>query len=125
MTRPSIPRGEIAIRWIEKYCRRPDNGTAVQLSPEQQATIRASYNTSGAPHAVAVAKDLGAYLTLLHLVGPEGMPGRPVPDFRVDSFTVWRAASPALQAHLQRDGGVIRCLRASRRSTGLRLARKT
>jgi hypothetical protein len=104
-----IARGEIAIRWIEKYCRRPDDGGMVQLSSDQQATIRASYNSRGAPHAVAVTKDVGAYLTLLHLVGPESMPGRPVPDFRVDSFTVWRAASPALRTHLQRDGEVISC----------------
>jgi hypothetical protein len=61
------------------------------------------------PHAISVGKDLGAWLTLLHLVGPEGMPGKTVPDFAVDSFTVWRAASPASREYLRRDGETIVC----------------
>ena len=47
----------------------------MQLLPDQAETIRASYNCTSVPHAVAVAKDVGAYLTLLHLVGPEGTAG--------------------------------------------------
>jgi hypothetical protein len=44
--------------------------------------------------------------TLLHTCGAEAMPGKPIPDFSVDSWTV---ASPALQKALIPDGEAIIC----------------
>jgi hypothetical protein len=106
-------RGLRAISWIEDFCRVPvsvDKGAAVKLSPEQRQMICRIYDgddTSSEP----ITGHLAAYLSLLHLCGPEATrKDLPAPAVEVDSFTVWAAAqTPELQAVLRRHGERIAC----------------
>ena len=106
-------RSAVVVEWVEKFCRVPsglNKGGPVQLSAAQRERIARLYgNHLQRPHKVDVGGDLGAYLVLLHLVGSESMPRKPVPDFAADTSTVLRAASPALRKMLQLDGSTIVC----------------
>ena len=104
-----VSRADVIIRWVEKYCRRPDTGEPVQLSLDQREAVRTIYNTSDTPHVISAAKHLAAYLTLMHVVGPEALPRKVILDFAIDGETVWSTASPALRAYLERDGNAITC----------------
>jgi hypothetical protein len=56
-----------------------------------------------------VPPPLAGYLTLLHVCGPEGVNGAPVPQFGGDFFSVWNATGPELRVVLKRDGEHIIC----------------
>jgi hypothetical protein len=106
-------RGNRAIKWIEDYCRVPvgfNKGARVHLSPEQRQIICSIYDgDSGSSEPIT--GHLAAYLSLLHLCGPEATKKDfPAPPVEVDSFTVWSAAQSAeLQAVLRRNGELIAC----------------
>jgi hypothetical protein len=94
------------INWIEKYCVIP-SGQRVKLSAVQKEIIRRLYDDD---EALGVAGPLAAYLTLLHVCGPEAVQPWPTPPkYEADIFTVWAATGPDLRAVLQRHGEVIVC----------------
>ena len=106
-----ITRGQRNVRWIEQYCVLPDGsrkGEHVRLSPEQYETVRRIYDVG--LQDTAPTGDLAAYLALLHVCGPEAVKQA---DLRlplaVDTWTVWRATSPDLQAVLKREGATVVC----------------
>lgn len=77
-----VSRGNQNINWIEKYCRIPEGefvGQPVKLRPWQKKIIRGIYNKSTRRVIVSFGRKnakttLSAFLTLLHLVGPEAKP---------------------------------------------------
>jgi hypothetical protein len=107
--RRKCSRGERNIEWIEKFCLVPDGpgrGRRVMLSAAERAQVRAIYDAGAPPESVAAP--LAAYLALLHTCGVEWQSDLPALE-AVDSFTVWRCTSEALQAVLRRDGERIVC----------------
>lgn len=74
-----VSRGNRAIQWIEAYCRVPegkDVGKPVKLRPWQRKVIKAIYDTPTRRAIISFARKngktaLSAFITLLHLVGPE------------------------------------------------------
>jgi hypothetical protein len=107
----TFTRGERNIRWVEAWCVRPDGtGKAepVKLSQDECGKLRALYDGTDLPPAVS--DTLAAFVALLHVVGPEARDRTSAPPVqRVDSFTIWRAASARLQAFLTRHGERIVC----------------
>ncbi len=108
-------RADHNIHWIEAYCVEPDGprkGEPVHLSADERLTIRRIYGAPGGPYAdVPVSGPLAAYLILLHICGPEALQNKfsgPA-TLSVDTWTVWRATTPQLQAVLKRRGEVIVC----------------
>jgi hypothetical protein len=98
------------IGWVEKYClipSGPGKGQPVRLSGEQRAVIRRIYDHEGGVAPVPVGP-LAAYLTLLHVCGPEAVVGGSPPQFEVDFFTLWASATK-LRPWLERDGEHITC----------------
>ena len=106
-------RGERAIRWIEVYCLVPsglDRGQHVRLTPAQRAIVREIYDKPNGPHgARPVTGALAAYLTLLHVCGPEALQDEFRPELKADIFTVWGAVGPDLRPVLKREGERIIC----------------
>jgi hypothetical protein len=83
------PRGARAIHWIEAFClfpAGPDKGKRVRLSPKQRQTVLRLYDNPAGIEAEAVPAPLAGYLALLHVCGPEGADGAPVPQFGGDFF---------------------------------------
>jgi hypothetical protein len=108
-------RGDRVISWVERFCVEPNGpmeGSPVRLSAEQRLTIRKIYDAPGGPYAdVPVTGALAAYLTLLHLCGPEALQNKfRGPAVTVDSWSIWRATTPPLQEVLERNGNRIVCL---------------
>jgi hypothetical protein len=105
-----ITRGERNVRWIENYCVQPDGlrkGEHVRLSPEQYEIVCRIYDEG--PNT-APTGELAAYLALLHVCGPEAVRRADVRlPLAVDTWTVWRATSPDLQAVLKREGAALVC----------------
>jgi hypothetical protein len=105
-------RGDHAICWIEKFCTTPDGpnkGRPAQLTDNERLTIRRIYDAPGGPYELPVTGELAAYLTLLHLCGPEALQRQfGVPVTNVDAWSLWRATTPPLQDVLKRDGERIR-----------------
>jgi hypothetical protein len=94
-------RGERNARWIEDYCRVPHKRDCrVRLTDAEKHTVCQIYDG---------AAPLSAYLTLLHLCGPEGKQKDFRPDVHADIFTLWNAAGPDLRAYLKRDGARVVC----------------
>jgi hypothetical protein len=104
-------RGNRAIHWIEDFCRVPsgfNKGDRVRLTPEQKDLVRSVYEDGTA--SVPIGGELGAYVALMHLCGPEAKQKDFAPAVEVDSFSVWAAAASAeLQAVLRRHGERIVC----------------
>jgi len=104
-----LTRGERANHWIELYCVTP-NREEVQLTPEQRAAVYALYDAGVSAPITGV---LAAYLTLLHIAGPEARPvarePRELLNLQTDVFSVWNAASLRLREHLQRRGDRVVC----------------
>jgi hypothetical protein len=99
-------RGDHAIRWIQEYCVMP-SGKRVVLSPDDRNLVHAIYDGL---KDIPVSGALAAYLTLLHLAGPEAKQN----DFRpniapVDLWTLWAAVGPGLRPFLVRKGGSVHC----------------
>lgn len=106
-----LPRGHRAARWIENFCLVPRGyrqGERVQLDRTQREMVRRLYDGFPRPQDILTG-DLAAYLVLLHTCGPEAKQAESQPLVEIDSFTVWRATSPALRQYLQRDGEVVQC----------------
>ena len=107
-----LSRGDRNIRWIEKYCRVPNThqGEPVRLSDAERVVVGKLYDAPGGPRDdVPVPKPLSAFVTLLHLCGPEALQENFRPAFEIDSWTVWGATSVELQAVLKRQGQRILC----------------
>lgn len=74
----AVNKGNLAIRWIETYCRIPEGylvGQPLKLCPFQKKLIRGIYNSSSRTVIISFAKKnakttLAACLNLLHLCGP-------------------------------------------------------
>jgi hypothetical protein len=101
--------GDRTITWIEKFCLfpdGPDRGKRVALTYEERASVRAIYD---AHVAAPISGSLAGFIVLFHICGPAGRDKQPLPPVEVDSWTVWRAASPELQTFLKRDGLRIVC----------------
>jgi hypothetical protein len=105
MPRRPLTRGEQAVVWIETWCITP-GGQGVRLASEERATLYKIYD-AGLPE-LAEGR-LAAYLSLLHLCGPEARTAGELPRFATDIFSLWNAASPELRVHLRRHGDVISC----------------
>ena len=75
-----LTRGQVNIRWIEKHCRIPegrDVGKKVVLRFWQRRIIRRIYDSPTRTAIISFGRKnaktaLAAFLTLLHLAGPEG-----------------------------------------------------
>ena len=105
MPRPPYTRSERAICWMETWCQTP-NGKRARLTAEQRVTIHRLLDGGIEDD---IAGPLAAYVVLLHLAGPEARAGAPAPQFGVDVFTLWGAASPELRAYLRRHGETVTC----------------
>src|SRR5689334_8009103 len=118
MTR-DMTRADRNILWIESYCSPPDQqGLFVSLTEDQRATIRRRYdNPDGCDKTVPIADQaLAAYLTLLHLCGPEAS-RKDVVSLGASSDLVWAAAGSRLRSYLERDAaGAIACRELGTRS---------
>jgi len=79
MARRKLTRGQRNIRWIETYCRIPegrDVGQPVRLRPWQKRLLRKIYDSPTRRAIISFGRKnakttLSAFLTLLHLCGPE------------------------------------------------------
>jgi hypothetical protein len=111
-------RGDRAVRWIEKYCVTPDTPEGEQrrvvLSDAERFEVWKLYNVGPMPDA-PLSGPLASYIALLHICGPEALGSDPPPPVQVDSWTVWRAASPALRSVLKREGEAIVCPKLGKR----------
>jgi hypothetical protein len=109
----SMSRGYRNLRWIERYCLVPNGtnqGKPVQLSAAERVVLSKIYDAPGGPRDdVAVPKPLAAYISLLHLCGPEALQEKFRPAFEVDSWTVWNSTSDRLRDVLERHGEKIVC----------------
>ena len=105
MPRGPRTRGEQAIAWVESWCVTPA-GKLVRLGAEERATI---YRLLDGGIEDDIGGPLAAYIVLLHLAGPEARTGAPAPQFGVDVFSLWAAASPDLRAYLRRHGETVTC----------------
>src|SRR5262245_32070333 len=106
-----MSRGRKAVSWIESFCRFPSGphmGDPVRVTPEQRETVVRLYDDPDLERPLLTGY-LAAYLVLLHTCGPEAKRGDMRPLLDVDSWTIWRATSPALREVLYRDGDVVRC----------------
>lgn len=104
----SLTRGERAIEWVRHWCVMP-GGKPVELSADERVIVYRLYDGVELA-AEGVKGPLAAYLSLLHLCGPEAQPGAGIqPRFATDVFSLWNAASPALRAHLRRHGDRVIC----------------
>jgi hypothetical protein len=106
----NLPRGERAVRWIEKYCVVPsgfERGQHVRLTQAQRNTIRKIYDAQNISEVVG--EQLGAYLALLHVCGPEALQKEFRPDVAPDIFTVWNSVGPDLRTVLKREGEHVVC----------------
>jgi hypothetical protein len=106
-------RGDHAIRWIQAFCIAPDGpnkGQPARLTESDRLIIRRIYGAPGGPYELSVTGALAAYLTLLHLCGPEALQEQfRGPVTNVDAWSLWRATTPRLQDVLKRDGERIVC----------------
>lgn len=117
MPKTKRTRAEHNANWIEKYCHVPSGptkGDHVRLTKEQKKTLADIYDGDGAPRAIPVTGEMGAYLALLHTVGREAPQGNEeadaLPQIDVDVWTLWHATSPRLQEFVERDGsGAVIC----------------
>lgn len=113
MPRTPLTRAGQAIRWIERNCfvpAGPLRGQPVRLTAEERELIQHLYQDSdGMNDAVNVPVPLAAYLSLLHLLGPEYSLERPAPAFPADLFTTWEAArvSVTLRDYVERRGELL------------------
>ena len=101
-------RGNRAIRWIEEYCVVPSGerkGQHVRLTNAEREIIRMIYDHRKPER---VTGPLAAFLSLLHLCGPEyGAAERS--HCMSDLLSVWNATGPDLKEVLKRDGEQIAC----------------
>lgn len=111
-------RGDRAVRWILKYCVTPDaregERRPVRLSEAEKLDIWKMYNGGPMPDT-PISGPLASYIALLHICGPEALGSDPPPPIEVDSWTVWRATSPAVRAVLKREGSSIVCPKLGKR----------
>ncbi|MEJ2377189.1 MAG: hypothetical protein P8Y71_17860 [Pseudolabrys sp.] len=105
-------RSDKARFWIENYCHVPDGpnkGQKVILTPAEHMQLLRIYDMGELP-SEPISGALGAYLALLHICSPEALQQHPLrPDVEVDSWTIWRAASPKLHEVLRREGEHVVC----------------
>src|SRR4029453_6016375 len=105
-------RGERAIRWIQDYCLVPsglDKGQHVRLTAAQRDMLRQIYDSSDGIEAAPVTGPLAAYLVLLHVVGPQALQKKFLPELSADIFTLWAAVGPDLPPVLRREVEKIVC----------------
>lgn len=79
-----ISRGELNVRWIEKYCRIPEGkfvGQPVKLRPWQKRLVKKIYDNPDVTRRAIISfgrknakTTFSAFLLLLHLCGPEARP---------------------------------------------------
>jgi len=106
-------RGKRAISWIEGYCLVPnglDKSQRARLTPTQREIVQEIYDKANGPSGTPSATGaLAAYLTLLHVCGPEALQDEFRPELNADIFTVWGAVGPDLRPVLKREGERIVC----------------
>ena len=79
----------------------------VQLSEAEELEIWNLYINDDLLPAAPISGPLASYLALFFICGPAALGNDPLPPVEVDSWTVWRAASPALRNVLKREGAAI------------------
>lgn len=111
-----LTRSERAAMWIQEFCRVPSGahkGDRVRLTRAQKQTLADIYDHDDAPRTVTVDNDMGAFIALLHTVGPEAPQGGSpdtLPAVSTDPWSLWSAVGPKLQDYITRDGaGAIYC----------------
>jgi hypothetical protein len=88
----------------------------VRLTEAEEVEIWNLYINDGLlPDAPPISGNLASYITLLYVCGPAALGSDPPPPVEVDSWTVWRAASPALRNVLKREGEAIICPKLGKR----------
>jgi hypothetical protein len=106
-------RGTEAVSFIEDFCvihAGQRHGDQVRLTEPQRDIVRMIYDSPNGPGFDSVAHidpPLAAYLTLLHLCGPEYR--SPPPKNPADIFTLWSVAGPRLRQYLKRQGDAVTC----------------
>src|SRR5260370_19614256 len=111
-------RAEHAQHWIETFCCYPfgaQRGERVKLSPAQRTAMRKIYDHD---HEAIAHGEFAAWLSLLHLAGPEH--GIAPPDLAVDVFTTLNSAGIYLRPMLTLRGERV----VFRRNLGLALERR-
>jgi hypothetical protein len=107
-----MSRGVGVITWCEGFCLEPDGpakGQPVRLSNDEKLIIRHIYDAPDGPHDIPVTGRLAAFLALVHLCGREALRQEFRPTVDVDTWSIWRATSPALRRVLKRKGEFIVC----------------
>ncbi|WP_440642068.1 hypothetical protein ACSHT2_13935 [Bradyrhizobium sp. PUT101] len=104
-------RADHAVSWIERFCLSPSGdtrGQQVALTIDEVNTMRRIYDNG---ERVPVTGRLAAFLSLLHLAGPEALvkDNGPPTDVATNSFTVWSASGPRLRDVLERQGERVVC----------------
>jgi len=87
----------------------------VQLSEAEELEIWNLYINDDLLPAAPISGPLASYLALFFICGPAALGNDPLPPVEVDSWTVWRAASPALRNVLKREGAAVVCPRLGKR----------
>jgi hypothetical protein len=94
-----VPMSERLERWIGYFCR-DGKGDPVTLTTEQQLLLKLLYD-GPPPVMIVVGGALAPYLALAVICGPIMADTRS--SFEVGDERMWAAASPELQAALERD----------------------
>jgi hypothetical protein len=116
-TKLRLTQGDMAIEWIEDYCRYPSGlhkGDRVRLCSADMHTVRCIYDAPDGPPDQRLTGDLAAYLALYHCICGPPAGGKSPPPCPVvldaNPWTIWAAADhPSPRRVLKREPAAVAC----------------